>query len=829
MTLKLAPTKKNKSDQNLPDLKAQEIRRLKRRVKKLNRKFEITQAQLNHQRQVLDAVTNSLSWKLTIPLRDGKKLAKKLWPLLRLKKHKLTFRPELNVEVVGTKFKASSSSARVSLESTRGFLPTNFILFETTLKDPQESQLLRLYFGAHEKLNRIDGVVLLGLKPGFNRVRLRLPRKVSRLYLEPLLINEWLELEKTSIREIGSAQVIFDKIWQRLKPFAKNPRMIKGFVLKSLSIYKEGGMRALLSKFSTLNNTQQYTEWTQKYDTLTSEDHTRIKARIESLTYQPKISVVMPTYNSDEVLLTEAIESVRKQLYTNWELCIADDNSAAPQVKKVLTKYQALDNRIKVVYRATNGHIAEASNSALEIATGEFVSLLDHDDLLREHALYMVVEELNRHKNADLIYSDEDKITEEGFRCGAYFKPDFNHELLLAQNYICHLSTFRTALLKKIGGFAKGVDGSQDWDLILRVVEQTKPENIRHIPHILYHWRQVVGSTAQSTAYKPYVLEAQKKTVSRHLERIGQPAKIKILKDISHVRAIFPIPSPEPKVSMIIPTKDAVHLVKQAIDSIIERTSYQNYEIIILDNGSNKAATLKYFDLIQKKYSNIKVVRDDGPFSYSRINNHAFKFCTGDYIALINNDIEVVSRDWLREMVSHASRPGVGAVGARLYWPNNLLQHGGVILGIGGVAGHAHKGALKTNPGYWNAIVLTHELSSVTAACMLVPRKVYEQLGGLDEVNLPVSFNDVDFCLRIREAGLKVIYAPYAKLYHHESASRGYEDTPEKVARAEKEIGYMHKRWGHILRNDPYYNPNLTLLTEDYQLAFPPRAEKPWR
>ena len=537
----------------------------------------------------------------------------------------------------------------------------------------------------------------------------------------------------------------------------------------------------------------------------------------------------MPVYNVEIRWLEAAIESVKRQLYTNWELCISDDASSDPAIRTCLEKYVRNDQRIKVVYRKENGHIAEASNSALEIATGEYIALLDNDDELREHALYMMVEALNRNPRAGLIYSDEDKITSYGMRFNPYFKPDWNPDLFLQQNYICHLSLYKTSVVKDIEGFRKGFEGAQDWDLALRVIEKIGSDNIVHVPHVLYHWRVIEGSTAQSTTHKPYVMKAQAQCVKEHLDRTGVAyEKIEIRDDISQIRVVFPIPKDQPKVALIIPTKDQVSFLRRCVESILEKTSYKNFEIIIVDNNSTQPETFRYFEELESN-KKARIVKDSRPFNFSQLNNYAASLAPdGEILGFLNNDLEVISEDWLSEMTSQLMRDGVAATGAKLYFPNDLLQHGGVVIGIGGIAGHSHKGRLRQDPGYFNRSILNQSVSGVTAACMLIKRKVFEEVKGFDEEGLAVAFNDVDLCLKVRAAGYRIVYCAYAELYHYESVSRGFENTPQKFQRFEREILVMKQRWGKTLEKDPYYNPNLTLITEDYSFSFPPRVQLPW-
>jgi len=569
-----------------------------------------------------------------------------------------------------------------------------------------------------------------------------------------------------------------------------------------------------------------YQKWTQVYDTLTDADRGAILGRIAGLEYKPLISIVMPVYNVEEIWLRRALESVRKQLYPYWELCIADDNSTHPHVRSVLEEYAQKDPRIKVTYRETNGHISAASNSALELVSGEFVALLDNDDELPEHALYMALEELNEHPEADLIYSDEDKIDERGERRDPHFKSDWNPDLLYSCNTISHLGIYRTSIIKQIGGFREGYEGSQDYDLALRFIEQIPESHIRHIPHILYHWRAITGSVALASGEKNYAHEAAREAIRSHLQRKGIDATVTEGANCFH-RVIYPVPDPAPLVSLIVATRNRFDLLSQTVRGLLHETDYPSVEVIIIDNQSDDPATLKYLREIQED-ARVTVIAYDAPFNYSAMNNMAARAARGDIIGLINNDIKVISPAWLKEMVSHAIRPGIGAVGAKLLYPDDTVQHAGVIIGINGVAAHAHRFIPRHSPGYMNRAMIIQNLSAVTAACMVLRREVFEEVGGLDEVNLAVAFNDVDFCIRIREKGYRIVWTPYAELYHLESASRGRDDTVENAPRFLKEVAYMMNIWKEALANDPYYNQNLTFVKEDFSLAVPPRTTKKW-
>ncbi|MBI5689414.1 MAG: glycosyltransferase [Verrucomicrobia bacterium] len=580
-----------------------------------------------------------------------------------------------------------------------------------------------------------------------------------------------------------------------------------------------------------------YGAWVAAYDSLTPESAVQIRAKLAQLTRRPLISVIVPVYNTPEKLLVAAIESVRRQLYDKWELCIADDASKQPHVRKVLQRYQQKDpQRIKVVFRETNGHISAASNSALALAHGEYIALLDHDDVLRPHALACVALELDAHPDADLVYSDEDKIDENGHRYDHYFKPDWNPDLFNVQNYISHLGVYRTLLVREVGGFRVGYEGSQDWDLAMRVIERTSAERIRHIPKILYHWRSVPGSTAMLIGEKPWAATAAAKVITEHFVRTGVEATISPTKG-SYWRVHYPVPDPAPRITLVIPTRNRLEVLRPCVESLRSKTTYPNFDLLIVDNDSDDPATLDYLRELEAAPAagvaetgaapRVRVVHFPGEFNYSALNNFGVAQTDAPLVGLLNNDLEVIHGDWLHEMVSHALRPEIGCVGAKLYYPDDRIQHAGVILGVGGVAAHAWQTHPRGAAGQAHRNYLQQNLSAVTAACLVIRRDLYLEVGGLNAEQLKVAFNDVDFCLKVRAAGYRNLWTPYAELYHHESASRGKDDTLEKRDRFRSEVEYMRATWGKLLDNDPAYNPNLTLTINDFTLALPPRDWPP--
>ena len=537
---------------------------------------------------------------------------------------------------------------------------------------------------------------------------------------------------------------------------------------------------------------------------------------VEVFSYKPVISIIMPVFNTPERFLREAIDSVLKQVYPYWELCIADDASTQPHIRTILEEYTARDNRIKVVFRTENGHISRASNSAIELAEGEFLALLDHDDLLTPDALYEVALLLNRYPEADMIYSDEDKIDDNNQLREPFFKPDWCPDSFLSRMYTCHLGIYRRSLVNEIGGFRAGYEGSQDYDLVLRFTEKT--EKIFHIPKILYHWRIHSASTASSLDSKTYAVDAAKKALSDAIQRRGEHG------------VLTPAPGPNgyyliryqiqsiDLVSIIIPTKNLGKILDKCLDSIFEKTTYPKYEVILIDNGSTEEET---FEVIKnwkaRKPNQFRCYSLDIPFNYSKLNNFAVQNSNGKYLLFLNNDTEVVTPDWIDAMVEQAQRPSIGAVGTLLLYPDNTIQHAGVVAGIGGVGSHSHKHFQVGSPGYFNHINTINNFSAVTAACLMCRRDVFEEVGGFEE-ELPVAFNDVDFCFKLVDKGYKNVYLPHVVLYHYESKSRGHEDTPEKLARIIRETLYMQNKWKEIIENDPCYNPHLTRKAENYSI-----------
>jgi O-antigen biosynthesis protein len=555
-----------------------------------------------------------------------------------------------------------------------------------------------------------------------------------------------------------------------------------------------------------------YAEWLRR-NAPRGADYVRMRELIEVLPYQPLISIVTPVYNTPERYLRAAIESVSTQIYPHWELCLADDASPEPHVRSVLREYEARDQRIKCTFRSRNGHISAASNSALQLATGEFVGLLDHDDVLVPEALFEVAAMLNRHRDADMIYSDEDKIDDDGSLRDPFFKPDWCPESFMSRMYTCHFGVYRRSLVEELGGFRSEFDGSQDYDLVLRLMEKTS--RIFHIPRVLYHWRIHPASAAGVS--KPYASRAAERALNGALERRNEPGQAREIDEVPGTYIIRYEVKNREKISIIIPTRDHGEDVERCLSSIFARAGYENFEVLLVDNGSTDRKSLEVFEKWARRDRRVRILRYDVPFNFPKINNYAVTKSSGHYLLFLNNDTEVLSDDWLEAMVEQAQRPPIGAVGAFLLYADNTVQHAGVVIGIGGVAGHPYRYHPGHSLGYISTLKAINNYSAVTAACLMVRRDVFDLVAGFDE-SLGVAFNDVDFCLKIQAAGFRNVWLPHVVLHHFESKSRGYEDTPEKIVRFESEIAIMESRWHTRERPDPCYSPHLSLDDENVSI-----------
>ena len=600
---------------------------------------------------------------------------------------------------------------------------------------------------------------------------------------------------------------------------------VPGFVWRAL----REGPKVSLARVRALSDPSRFTpdayrSWLAQFHEPSVQEREAMQRWAEQLSEPPMIAVLMPVFNPKPEWLQQAIDSVRAQLYPHWQLCIADDCSTDPAIRPLLEAAAHADARIRVVFRGQNGHISAASNSALELVEAAWVALLDHDDLLAEDALAWVARTIVQQPTVRMIYTDEDKVGADGLRRDPFFKTDWNPILMEGQNALCHLGVYSTALVREVGGFRTGFEGSQDHDLALRCSRQLRRDQIVHLPRLLYHWRLHAESTASGLEAKPYSHSAAERAVGQHLGCLNAPFA-RLDRTDAGIQPFFSLLDPAPRVSVIIPTRNGLEVLDPCLRSLLDQTDYPNLEVVVVDNGSDDPATLAFLDDLEAA-GRIHVLVDSSPFNYSALNNKAVEQATGDWICLMNNDIEVVQSEWLIQMLAYAQRPGVGAVGARLLYPDRCIQHGGVLLGIGGVAGHAHHGLAHDDLGYYCRAQLTQEMSAVTAACLLVSKHNYQAVGGLNAEQLRVAFNDVDFCLKLLEHGLHNVYVATAVLLHHESVSRGYEDTPAKQARFASEVVWMQQRWGDRLTSDPAYNSNLSLDGAPFSLAWPPRLER---
>jgi len=554
-----------------------------------------------------------------------------------------------------------------------------------------------------------------------------------------------------------------------------------------------------------------------KEHVLTETQAAEFKRMVSAWKRRPKISVVVPVYKTPLKVLQAMVDSVRAQIYPNWELCLVDDASKQPELTAYLDSLKD-DGKIHLKQHKKNRGIVAATNTAISLATGEYIAFLDHDDELTPDALFYVADSISRQPNVDWIYSDEDKLEEDNQLTEPYFKPDYSPILLLSQMYTCHLTVYRKGFGDQLGWLRQGLDGSQDYDLALRASEQSP--RVVHIPRPLYHWRKVEGSTARSHSSKSYTYDSSLRALRDVLKRRHLKGEVTLGLQPGTFRIKYEVIG-SPLVSIVIPTKDQAKLLSHSIKSILSKTQYKNYEIIVLDNQSELPATQRYFSHIGRN-PQVKVVRYQKPFNFSAINNFGARIARGEYLLFLNNDTEVINGEWLEEMLGLAQLPEVGAVGAKLLYPNHTIQHAGVVLGIGGIAGHSHKYILDATPGYFSLKDVVREYSAVTAGCLLIEKHKFDMVNGFDE-EYAVAFNDVDFCLRLGEKGLANVYTPYARLFHHESVSVGQPDSAARdQRRLSKEIGLIKKRWEEQLAKDPYYNPSLTLVREDYGLAVGP-------
>ena len=564
-------------------------------------------------------------------------------------------------------------------------------------------------------------------------------------------------------------------------------------------------------------NTEDYDLWIAE-NSLSQSDIKKAQQNIEAMAYKPVFSILVPIYNTDPEYLLPMIESVRKQIYPYWQLCLVDDSSPKTYLKRILEHEALNDERISIQLNDVNQGISVTTNDALAIAKGDYIALLDHDDEISIDALYENAKVINQHSDVGLIYSDEDKMEMDGSRAEPYFKPDFSPDLLHTNNYICHFTVIKKSIAHDIGGFREGLDGSQDHDIIIRAAAQA--ERIVHIPKILYHWRKIPGSTAVAYDSKSYAWEAGRKAVEDQLQKQEDGVQVEFgtLKGTYRVHREI---HGNPLVSIIIPFKDKPELLDSCLNSILNRSSYDNFEIIGVSNNSEQPLTFERMQHFTELDSRVKFVEKNIPFNFSAICNYGVEQAQGEYVLLLNNDIEVISPDWIEQLLQNAQRPEIGAVGGKLLYPDGRIQHAGVVAGMVGAAGHPHKFFPDNHIGYHGRLHMAYNVSAVTGAMMMIKTSKFKDVGGFDEDNLAVAYNDIDLCLKLLKKGLYNLFTPHAKATHHESISRGYEDTDEKMQRLLKEQSHFLTTWSDFLKaGDPFYNPNLSLKNERFSLNF---------
>ncbi|HJA72120.1 MAG TPA: glycosyltransferase family 2 protein [Candidatus Lachnoclostridium stercoravium] len=582
--------------------------------------------------------------------------------------------------------------------------------------------------------------------------------------------------------------------------------------------WKENGLKALIiksrHKLQGIDNDYDYGEW---YELTRPTEEELERQRKERFPVEPLFSIVIPAFQTPEKYLKEMLDSILAQTYGKWEVCIADGSPKGKSLEKILKRYSEKDSRIHYRILGENLGISGNTNAAMDMAKGDYIVLADHDDTLTPDALYELAKAVSKDQDNDVIYSDEDKLDMDG---GAlfepHFKPDFNIDLLTSTNYICHLFAVKRELVEKVGKFDHRFDGAQDYDFIFRCTENAK--KICHVPKVLYHWRCHQDSTASNPESKMYAFEAGARAIKAHFDRLGiEVESIEKGVDFGKYHTRFKIKG-EPLVSVIIPNKDHRLDLDVCVKSLMEKATYKNLEYIVIENNSTEKATFEYYEQMEKEHDNFHVVTWEREFNYSAINNFGEKYAKGEYLLFLNNDTEIIEPDCIQEMLGYCQREDVGAVGARLLYQDDTIQHAGVVIGFGGIAGHTFIGLHKNENSYFHRAMCAQDYSAVTAACVMVKRSVFESVGGFS-AELAVAFNDIDLCMKIRAADKLIVYDPYALLYHYESKSRGLEDTPEKVARFNREIAIFAKKWPDILKNgDPYYNPNLTLRKSNFAL-----------
>jgi GT2 family glycosyltransferase len=642
----------------------------------------------------------------------------------------------------------------------------------------------------------------------------RLPARVARMHLSPIAGPGRFWIDDFRIGQLKGRAMVVEIARRSLRQLIADPFRLGAWGRIAWRIWRGGNLNSL--KIFVARWLEQseldYRIWVSYHDNLTDVDRAAIRSRIAGLRPRITFSIVIRVDNTVEWQLRRCLDSVMNQIYTDWELSVVYDALSAPYVYGVLEEYSRRDRRIRV-----------ASALTVTDSTDDYVILLEPHGTLSEHALYLIGETLNGAPGLDLVYADDDAIDPSGARVSPYFKGNWDAERFLQQDYLSHFCALRKTLMLRVGGWRTGYEGSESYDLVLRCMAESKVQRVGHLPFVLYHAQ--LGAADLLAARS--ACEPRLRALTDHLRVTGANAKVERSAVAGVFRIRHPLPEPAPRVSLIIPTRNGAELVRRCIESIVARTSYVSYEILLVDNESDESSATAYFRELHSS-GIVHLIRFDGPFNYAAINNFAARHATGGILGLLNNDTEVFDGEWLSEMVAYATRPEIGAVGAKLLYPDGTIQHAGIVMGLHGTVGHLLQRSPSESAGYCSCLTVAREVTAVTGACLLVRRSVYEEVGGLDEKNLPVAFNDIDFCLELRSRGYRNIWTPHAVLYHHEGATRGPDDSSAKAARFSNEWAHMREKWGRALDDDPFYSPNLSLASDDCSPSFPPRCEVPW-
>jgi GT2 family glycosyltransferase len=712
-------------------------------------------------------------------------------------------------------FEAAASQSVLFLQSNNSRYPAGLV--RITVRIDEGNVPIDIAVRIESESQPVAEIRMTEERPGKFGIFVSLPPDVLAVRFAVRNVSGRVEIKKHAMQRVSRFGFVLALLFDRqAAKRALRYALEHGFRAAVTNILAEPGRRTV----------SPYREWIRHHATLLADDIAAIRAHIEGFSNKPAVSVLMVVQDVHAPFLSRSIASVTAQLYPCWNLYIVQLAPLSWKTRSILAKAARGDARIKLLSHADADHLGAAYDRAFAVTSDPFIAILGGGDELAAHALYMVANEINTHPDANVICSDEDKIDRDGNRYGPCFKPDWNYDLLLTQARESHLSVFRASLLQTLGAFKELYADAVLYDLMLRVAEHTAVDLIRHIPQVLYHRRAFAAVDAASGHLGELPVGAVEGALRNHFRRRGIPAEVAITNGWKpQIR--YPLLDPLPLVSLLVPTKDRLVLLEKCVSGLLDRTRYSNIEIVILDNDSCEPETLSYLAAVISN-PRVRVVRCPGEFNFAAINNLGVSLARGTVIGLINSDIEVIDRDWLHELVRHALRPNVGVVGAKLLYPDGTVQHAGVVLGITGVAGHIFRHILNEESGYFHRAQLTQELSAVTGACIVMRKECYLQVAGMDDTNLKVAFNDLDLCLKIRQAGYDVVWTPHALLYHAESASRGSDDTPGNIERFLTEIGVIQGRWSAALACDPFYSPNLTVAADDFSLAEPPRASRPW-